>query len=56
MKCPKCSTQMYHSEGWEEYWDGEVEDIYWWGQWDCLVCHHTVYSYDDNYVLPEDEK
>lgn len=55
MRCSKCSAQMYHSEGWEEYWDGEEETGYWWGQWDCLMCRHTVYSCDDNYVLPEEE-
>jgi hypothetical protein len=40
---------MYHSDGWEECWDGETEECYWWGRWDCLECGHFICSYDDGY-------
>ncbi len=56
MNCPHCVEPMYHQEGWEEYWDGETEECYYWGRWDCVVCLSSVHKYDAEYESPDDEE
>lgn len=53
MICTECNSKMYHSDGWDEYWDGEEEQTYYWARWDCLDCGHDVQLCEDVYESPE---
>ena len=53
MICPKCSSEGSYYKEWDEFWDGENEEVYLNRWWDCFSCNHRVLSYDAEW---EDEE